>query len=151
MRVSGTLIDRLFVRLLPIAILLGTILYVTTSTEILSFIKKWTTIVIIIWLFDSIALMSKSVKGLFIIGDKLRIGKDVIDVEDLLSINKKRDERRGTTIRTIELEYLKSDMLTKAQIISKPTFGDFLGRKAKTIDILTSKFPSLTNRVFGEV
>lgn len=150
-RISGTLLDRLLIRLLPIAILLGIIIYNTTSSNFLTFTKGWVISVIVIWLFDSAALISKRIKGLFIIDNKLRIGKDLIDADELLSINKKRDERQGTVIRTIELEYLKDNRLVKAQIISKPTLFDLLGRKTKTIDLLTRKFPDLTNRFFEEV
>ncbi len=151
MRISGTLLDRLLIRLFPIAALLGSILYFTTSTYLLDFTKTWTLMLIIVWIFDGIFLVSKRIKRLSIIDDKLKIGDDIIESEDLLSINKLRDERRGTVIRTIELEYLKNNMLIKAQIITKPTLGDFLGRKTKTIDILKNKFPDVKAKIFGEV
>ena len=151
MRISGTLLDRLLIRFLPIAILFGVILYLTTSNDFLDFLKKWTGILFILYTFDSVVIISKRIKRLVIVGDKLKIGEDIVSLDSLLAINKVRDERRGIVIRTIELGYLKNGMVKKVQIITKPTLGDILGRKTKTIDLLLSRFPVLTTKIFGEV
>lgn len=151
MRVSGTLLDRLLIRFLPVAILPGAILYGTISFGFLEFLKIWLAILLILWVFDSILLLTKGIKRLSIVDEKLKVGSDIISTDSLLAISKVRDERRGTVIRTIQLEYLKDGMLRKVQIITKPTLGDIFGRKTKTIDILISKFPDLTTKVFGEV
>lgn len=151
MRISGTLLDRLLIRFFPFAFFLGVILYLTSTNDFLDFLKKWTVILLLLWMFDSVALITKKIRRLSIVDGKLKIGDDLVRPENLLAINKVRDERRGTVIRTIELEYLYNDMLRKVQIITKPTLGDFFGRKTKTIDILIDKFPILSTRVFGDV
>jgi hypothetical protein len=107
------LLDRLLIRFLPIAIVLGAILYVTIPKDFPNFLKIWTVTLMTLWVFDSLALVTKKIKSLSIVDDKIKIGGDSISADSLLAINKVRDERRGTVIRTIELEYLKNDMLRK--------------------------------------
>lgn len=126
-------------------------MFFITSREIDRFVPIWFVVILMIWIFDSICLLSKRIKRLSIVGDKLKMGNDLIDPQkDLLTIYRRRDERQGTTIRTIELEYLRNGMLVKQQTITKPVLGDFLGRRTKTIEILIREFPVLQGRVFGK-
>ena len=126
-------------------------MFFMSSRILVDFGIKWTAAILMIWVFDSIALLTKRIKRLSIVGDKLKMGNDLIDPKnDLLTIHRKRDERRGTTIRTLELEYLKNGMMVRQQTITKPVFGDFLGRRTRTIEILINEFPFLQDKVFGD-
>jgi hypothetical protein len=150
MRISETVLERLIIRILPIAVALGSIMYFVTSSKLVDFSKKWAAAILIVWLFDSVLLLSKEIRRVSVVDGKLVIGRDIVDpINDLLSINKRKDERRALTIKTIEFEYLKDGMLTRKQSITKPVFGDLLGRRTRTIEILTKEFPFLHEKIFG--
>jgi hypothetical protein len=78
------------------------------------------------------------------------LGDDRILSDDILSIVPRKDKRRGVDIKTIEIEYLKDGLTKKQRTITKPIFLDLFGKKFKTINLLTDRFPNLRERVMEE-
>jgi hypothetical protein len=148
MRISGTLLDRLIIKILPLCLAFGLVFYLTTNKTLLEFAKPFGAA--ILWLFDSMTILAKKIKRLSIKDNYLTFGKDVISFQDILSITPRKDKRRGIDIKTIEIEYLKDGSINKKRTITKPTFLDLFGKKFKTVDILVDKFPNLRDKVMDE-
>ena len=150
MRVSGNIFERLLIKIIPLCLTFGIIFLLTTDKSIEKLFLPFTATVAIIWLFDSLTILSKKIKRLTIIDNQLMLGNDKISIEDVLTIVPRKDKRRGIDIKTIEIEYLKDDLSKRERIITKPAFLDLFGNKFKTIDLLVSRFPQLKERILEE-
>lgn len=150
MRISGTLLDRLIVKILPLCLVFGLVFYMTTNKTLIEFAKPFGAAIAILWLFDSLTLLPKRIKRLTIENNYLTLGRDIISFGHILSITPMKDKRRGIDIKTIEIEYLKDGLIKKQRTITKPIFFDLFGKKFKTIDILVGRFPNLRDKVMDE-
>lgn len=150
MRISGNIFDRLRIRILPVCLIFGILFFLMTDKSLTDFGKPFIAAIAILWLFDSLTILTKRIKQLSIDGNSLTLGKDVISFQDILSITPRNDKRKGINIKTIEIEYLKDGQTKKQRTITKPIFLDFLGKKFKTIDILVDRFPDLRDKVMEE-
>lgn len=150
MRVSGNIFERLVIKILPLCLTFGLLFYVTSDKEPSQFIKPFIGAILILWLFDSITILTKRIKRLTIQGAQIQFGQDKISSDDILSIVPRKDKRRGIDIKTIEIEYLKDGLSKRQRTITKPTFLDLFGKKFRTIDLLVEQFPSLRDKVMEE-
>ncbi len=150
MRVSGNILDRLVIRILPICVTFSLVFYLTSDKEPSQLIKPFIGTVLILWLFDSLVILSKGIKRLSIHDARIQFGQDKILSEDILSIVPRKDNRRGIDIKTIEIEYLKDGLSKRQRTITKPTFLDLFGKKFRTIDLLVEQFPNLRDKVMEE-
>ena len=117
MRISGTLLDRLIVKILPLCLVFGLVFYMTTNKTLIEFAKPFGAAIAILWLFDSLTLLPKRIKRLTIENNYLTLGRDIILFGHILSITPMKDKRRGIDIKTVEIEYLKDGLIKKQRTI----------------------------------
>lgn len=150
MRISGNIFERLIVKILPLCFTFGLLFYLTTNKTVDQFTKPFIWTITVLWTFDSLTILFKKIKRMSIVDNQVILGDDRILSDDILSIVPRKDKRRGIDIKTIEIEYLKDGLTKKQRTITKPIFLDLFGKKFKTIDLLTERFPNLRDRVMEE-
>jgi len=150
MRISGNIFERLIVKILPLCFTFGLLFYLTTHKTVDQFTKPFILTIIVLWTYDSLTLVFKKIKRMSIVDNQVILGDDRILSDDILSIVPRKDKRRGVDIKTIEIEYLKDGLTKKQRTITKPIFLDLFGKKFKTINLLTDRFPNLRERVMEE-
>lgn len=90
-----------------------------TDKSLTDFGKPFIAAIAILWLFDSLTILTKRIKRLSVDGNSLTLGKDVMSFQDILSITPRNDKRKGINIKTIEIEYLKDGQTKKQRTNNK--------------------------------
>ena len=149
MRISGSYLDRLLIKWLPIVILPWSLVLIIMGAppEVALYITitKGFIIAFILWAFDTLLLVQKRIKSIYLKNGIIKIGSQEISPDDILSIRTVVDKRIGWNIKTLEVEFLVNDSIQRARFITKPVLLNFR-KNSRTLSILEENYPFLKSR-----